>query len=35
MFHGEMVYETTAAEAGIRVIGQHMAGHGNAKAAAH
>jgi simple sugar transport system ATP-binding protein len=36
MFHGELVYETPAAEADIRVIGRHMAGHGeeHAKTAA-
>src|SRR5207247_8053689 len=28
MFHGELVYETAAAQADIRVIGRHMAGHG-------
>lgn len=27
MFHGKFVYETTAAEADIAVIGRHMAGH--------
>jgi simple sugar transport system ATP-binding protein len=28
MFHGKFVYETTAAEADIAIIGRHMAGHG-------
>jgi simple sugar transport system ATP-binding protein len=28
MFHGKFVYETTAAEANISVIGSYMAGHG-------
>ena len=27
MFHGKFVYETTAAEADISIIGRHMAGH--------
>ncbi|HEX4793396.1 MAG TPA: ABC transporter ATP-binding protein [Humisphaera sp.] len=27
MFHGKFVYETTAAEADIAIIGKHMAGH--------
>jgi simple sugar transport system ATP-binding protein len=35
MFHGELVYETPAADADIRVIGRHMAGHGEEHAAAH
>jgi simple sugar transport system ATP-binding protein len=33
MFHGELVYETPAAQADIRVIGRHMAGHGEEHAA--
>ena len=28
MFHGQFVYETPAAEADIKIIGGHMAGHG-------
>jgi ABC-type uncharacterized transport system ATPase subunit len=28
MFHGELVHEVAAADADIRVIGRHMAGHG-------